>query len=554
MNNWRARLAIGLLIVGGGASAQTQAPTQKQEKTQAVDADWRYVIQPGDTLITLTEAWLTAPRSWRDLQKLNRVPDPLRLRPGATLRMPVAWLRREASVAEVVFVRGDVQRQRGEGKEALQRLTTGATLQGGDRIRTGAQSSASLRFADGSRLLVPPDSEVALEQLLVLGRGAIPAVRLDLTKGGADSRVRPNTQRVPMYEMRTPHVNLGVRGTEFRVQLAGGSSRMQVISGAVHADGLGPDVAAGQGLLAEGALRRVSPLLPAPDLSALPATVERLPLRLAWTASPAGAVAWRAQLFASADFDRLLLDARVTEPVATWAEARELPDGDYTLRLRGIDGGGQEGAAADAAVRLQARPEPPFIQSPAAGAVSYNGAMALAWSRNTAAPRVRLQIARDAGFKDLVLQPPPIDSASHEAKLPDGAYHWRIASVEAGGRSGPFGDAQTFEILPPPPAPPPAEPDLSGDQIKLRWRVDPGVVRYELEWARTEAFDGLDLQRIASDKPEVTLPKPSAGKYFLRARAFNAAGAPSPWGQTQMIEVPYPRWLWLLPLLAIPLL
>lgn len=541
MRTLRIWLAMGLLLASGLARSQGEA----------ADADWRYRIQPGDTLITLTDAWLAPPRTWRDLQKLNRVPDPLRLKPGSTLRMPVAWLKREASVAEAVFTRGQVTRQRGSANEAL---AAGATLHSGDRIRTSAQSSASLRFADGSRLLVPPDSDVTLEQLLVLGRGALPAVRIGVQQGGADSRVAPNAQRVPLYEIRTPHVNLGVRGTEFRVQMAGGATRMQVLSGAVHADGLGPDVVAGQGLLAEGKARSVAPLLPAPDLSGLAAVAERLPLRLSWTGGPTGALTWRAQLYARGDFDRLLLDDTVGEPTANWAEARDLPDGDYTLRVRAIDARGQEGLAADAPIRLQARPEPPFIQAPAAGAVSYTGGMALAWTRNTAAPNVRLQIARDAGFKDLVLQPAPIDGANHDVRLPDGVYHWRIASVEAGGRSGPFGDPQSFEIKPPPPAPPPAEPQVEGDQLKLRWRADPGVVRYELEWGRTDAFDGADVQRFNTDKAEVVLPKPSPGKYFLRARAFNAAGAPSPWGQTQMIEQPYPRWLWLLPLLLIPLL
>lgn len=544
MRPLRVWLTMGLLLVSGGLRAQTEA----------ADADWRYRIQPGDTLITLTDSWLAAPRTWRDLQKLNRVPDPLRLMPGATLRMPVAWLRREAGVAEAVFARGQVTRQRGGVTEAL---AAGATLQSGDRIRTGTQSSASLRFGDGSRLLVPPDSDVTLDQLLVLGRGALPAVRIGVQQGGADSRVTPNAQRVPLYEIRTPHVNLGVRGTEFRVQTAGAQSRMQVLSGAVHADGLGPDVAAGQGLLAEGAARSVGVLLAAPDLSASPRLAERLPLRLTWAASPAGAVAWRAQLYARGDFDKLLLDARVSEPAVAWAEGRELPDGDYTLRLRAIDGRGQEGAAADADIRLQARPEPPFIQAPAPAAVSYNGVVALAWTRNTAAPDVRLQVARDEKFTDIVLQPPPIAAASHEARLPDGVYHWRIAAVEASGRAGPFGDPQTFELRPPPPAPPPAEPDLSGDQLKLRWRADPGVVSYELAWSKTEAFDGGqagEVQRFTTDKPELTLPKPGWGTYFLRARGLNAAGVAGPWGQTQRIDVPYPRWFWLLPLLAIPLL
>ena len=541
MRPMRVWMALVGLLACGWLQAQTAAP----------DADWRYRIQPGDTLITLTDQWLAPPRTWRDLQKLNRVPDPLRLMPGSTLRMPVAWLRREAGVAEALFARGQVSRQRGTVTEAL---AAGATLQSGDRIRTGPQSSASLRFADGSRLLIPADSDVTLDQLLVLGRGAIPAVRIDVQQGGADSRVTPNAQRVPLYDVRTPHVNLGVRGTEFRVQTAGAQSRMQVLSGAVHADGLSADVAAGQGLLAQGGTRTVSPLLAAPDLATVPRGVERLPMRLAWTASPAGAVGWRAQLYPRGDLDRLLLDAHVTEPLVAWADARELPDGDYTLRVRAIDAQGQEGRAADVDLVLQARPEPPFIQAPGPGAVSYTGSIALAWTRNTAAPDVRLQIARDPGFKDLVLQPPPIAAAGFEARLPDGRYHWRIAAVEPSGRAGPFGDAQAFELQPPPPAPPPAEPEVSGDQLKLRWRADPGVARYELEWSTTAAFDGAAVQRFSVDKAEAVLPKPSPGTYYLRARAVNAAGAAGPWGQTQMIEQPYPRWLWLLPLLAIPLL
>lgn len=544
MNGPRVWLAWILLAAAGATVAQPQG----------ADADWRYRIQPGDTLITLTEDWLAPPRTWRDLQKLNRVPDPLRLMPGSTLRMPVAWLRREASVAEAVFARGQVTRLRGSASEAV---AAGATLQSGDRIKTGAQSSASLRFADGSRLLIPPDSDVTLEQLLVLGRGAIPAVRIGVQQGGADNRVAPNAQRVPLYEVRTPHVNLGVRGTEFRVQTAGGQSRMQVLSGAVHADGLGADVVrAGQGLLADGPWLGVTPLLPAPDLSGLAPVAERLPLHLAWVGGLPGAVTWRVQLYPRGDFDRLLLDGVVAEPAATWPEARDLADGDYTLRVRAIDTRGQEGAAADAAVRLQARPEPPFIEGPPPNAVIYSAdSTALVnWTRNTAAPRARLQVAHDAAFRDVVLDTPPIDGNGWKLGLPYGEYHWRVASVEAEGRSGPFSDPQRFFLVPPPPAPPPAEPDLSGDQLKLRLRADAGLVRYELEWAKTEAFDGADVQRLATDKPELAMAKPAWGRYFLRARDFNAAGIPGSWGQTQMIEVPYPRWLWLLPLLAIPLL
>lgn len=516
--------------------------------------DWRYRVQEGDTLLSLSEDWLDPRYGWRDLQRLNRVSDPQRLMPGSTLRMPLTWLRRQASVAQAVFVRGDAVRLRGSGTEAI---ATGAILQSGDRIRTGDQASVSLRLADGSRLLVPPQSEVALQELLVLGRGALPSARIGVSRGEVDQRVAPNAQRVPLYEVRTPHVNLGVRGTEFRVQAETGISRLMVLSGAVHADGVERDVSVGQGLVAAQGSRRVVELLPAPELSELAVRSDRLPLKLSWPASPAGAVAWRVQLLGVGGPDQLLLDARVDHPDVSWPQARELADGGYVLRVRGVDAQGLEGLASERELQLLARPEPPFVREPSADAVVYGDTVALGWTLNTEAPRVRLQVARDAEFQDLVLQPGPLDSAglelTRDALGGNGAYFWRIAAVTGEGRAGPFGDAQRFELRPPPPSPPAAEPQTSGDQLLLRWRADPGVVRYELEWSSAQRFDTGDVQRFSTERPQLAIPRPAPGNYFLRARAFNSAGAASPWGQVQKIEQPYPSWLWLLPLLLVPL-
>jgi hypothetical protein len=88
---------------------------------------------------------------------------------------------------------------------------------------------------------------------------------------------------------------------------------------------------------------------------------------ISWPAGPVGAQAWRAQLFAAGDPQALLLDSRVDQPPLRWPEARDLPDGDYLLRLRAIDALGLEGQAAERPLRLEARPEPPFISRPAAG-------------------------------------------------------------------------------------------------------------------------------------------------------------------------------------------
>ncbi|MDT9000737.1 FecR domain-containing protein [Paucibacter sp. APW11] len=544
-----AAIALSLQVPGWAATA-ARAPA-----TPPSDSDWIYRIQPGDTLIALTAAYLQPGHHWRELQRLNKVANPLRLPPGGALRMPLAWLAREAAVAEVFFVKGQVLLRR-EGA-AEQPLQMGMSLRSGDALQSASQSSASLRFADGSRLLIPPDTVLTLEQLLVYGRSAIPAVQLRLQRGGADSQVRPNPGRLPLYEVRTPSANLGVRGTEFRVQVADAAhTRMEVLQGAVGASAgkAQPElrVAAGQGLLAQpGQALHASPLPAAPSTAGLPALLERVPLRLAW-AGQAGASAWRAQVFAHHDVDRLLLDSLSPEPQVRWDE---LPDGDYTLRLRAVDAQGLEGLASDHDFRLKARPEPPLVQAPAAQARLYGERVELRWTQNTAARAYRLQLAQDVGFTQLQQDLPALSGASHTLSLPPGRYHWRLAALAAdagvfGGEQGPFGDAQQFELRPLPPAPPPAEPQLDGDHLQLRWGAQAGVARYELQLADDERFT-LGLQTLNTEQAAISLPRPAHGRHYLRLRGFDADGQAGPWGQVQLIEVPWPRWPWLLPLLLL---
>ncbi len=544
-----AALAFGLLapaaapVLARGSAQPISAPVE-------ADSDWHYSIQPGDTLIGLTERYLQPGRHWRDLQRLNRVADPLRLPPGGVLRMPLAWLSREASVAQTVFVQGQVTLKR--SGQAEQRLAAGQELRSGDRLRSAAQSSATLRFVDGSRLLIPPPSDLSLEQLLVYGRSAIPSVQLRLHEGGADSQVTPTGGRVPHYEIRTPHVNLGVRGTEFRVHLQAESARMEVLEGRVAADSSGHAslaVPAGMGMVAEGRSKpQAAPLLSAPALPAELTMVERLPLRLRWAAHP-GERAYRAQLFAEGDFSRLLLDHRGSEPELSWEELP--PDGRYRLRLRAIDALGLEGQSSDRVLQIQARPEPPFSQAPMADARLYGEQLEFRWTRSSAAQAYRLQVARDAEFRELQLDQTGIADISHSVRLPHGRYHWRLASLQGEAR-GPFGDGQAFELRPLPPSPEPAEAEVAGEQLNLRWRAAAGVTRYELQWAQDVAFS-QGLQNFSSETPGLSLPRPGPGRYFLRVRGLDELGQPGPYGQVQEIDVPYSRWLWLLPLLLLGL-
>lgn len=523
----------------------------------ADDAMWQYRIRPGDTLIDLTEAYLADGTSWRALQKINKVADPLKLPPGGILRMPVRLLRREIAVAQVLFAQGEVTVARpGSGQTAaptvIQAVTAGTELRGGDVLRTGERGSLTLRFVDGSRLLIAPRSEVALEQLLVHGRAAIPTMQLRLNGGSADSRVVPRPDRAPNYELRTPNLNLGVRGTEFRVQVDAQGTRAQVLEGKVAAGPLALAAGFGAAAATPGAPQQAR-LLPPPATGAIAGGLfERIPLRLTWPALQ-GAVAYRAQVFAAdGDFERLWLDGRSERPEIGFDALQDMPDGRYVLRLRALDRLGLEGMAADAPFTLKARPEPPFVQAPAPAAAVYGDSAALAWTRPVGATGYRVQIAAadDERFARPLLERADLAATGIAAALPPGRYRWRVATIAStavGPDQGPFGDAQTFELRPVPPSPALAPPAIDGKTLQFRWAAAPGAARYEAQWASDAEFRQL-LAEPRSDEPALALERPAAGVYYLRVRSVDAHGHAGAYGAAQQVEIPRPWWPWLVPL------
>uniref|UniRef100_UPI0037CC0D25 LysM peptidoglycan-binding domain-containing protein n=1 Tax=Roseateles sp. TaxID=1971397 RepID=UPI0037CC0D25 len=80
--------AFRLLALVAGIGSASVSLSQAQTDVQ----DWQYRVQAGDTLLSLSDSLLEPEHGWRDLMRHNRIADPQRLRPGSTLRMPIAWL------------------------------------------------------------------------------------------------------------------------------------------------------------------------------------------------------------------------------------------------------------------------------------------------------------------------------------------------------------------------------------------------------------------------------------------------------------------------------
>jgi hypothetical protein len=514
-----------------------------------------YRIEPGDTFIGVTARLLRPGTGWRELQRANPRMDPLRLPPGGTLHIPSHLLQETAELAEVLHAHGSVTLARPGATAAP--LAGGERLRRGDQVRTGEQSSATLRFADGARVLLRPQSSLVIDKTVRLGPGGPVHSMLGLDTGAADAQVPPQATppRQPRFHIRTPVANLGVRGTEFRTSTDGRQTRLEVLEGAVALRNTGASkattgrpVAAGFGATAApGATTAPEALLPPPDLAATPTRIERLPLTFGWAALP-GASGYRAQVFdAAGSAERLRLDGLFTAAGARWAD--DLADGAYELRVRAVAASGLEGRDARLGFTLKARPEPPLLSAPAADARVGADRIDFAWARHPQAARYRLQVADDAGFSAPRIDRDDLTTTTATVELPVGTHHWRLASIRADGDTGPWGDAQQVTRVELPPAPAPEPPQAEADGVRLRWGAGKPGTRYQVQVSRDAAFAGL-LHDAEVDTPAWLLPSPEPGLYRVRVRAIDAEGFRGPFGAPQEVEVPRSPW-WLL--LGLPL-
>lgn len=504
---------------------------------------WTYRVAKGDSLYSVARTYLAPNVSWQKLQRFNGVADPRRLAPGRELRLPVAWLRAEATVATVAFVRGQARR---DSDAAV--LKVGDTLKPGDLLVTDADASVTLQLADASRVLVAGGSRVRMESLLTFGRSGVISSRLGLEKGETESRVNPAGVRGTRYDVRTPALTLGVRGTEFRVRVDDSTTTTEVTEGRVAAQrskSAERPIAAGFGLVAAATGSVTAPLaLPdAPGLTTLPTLYERVPLGFSWPPLE-GAVAYRAQVFVDDSFNQRLLDGVFERPAAQWAD---LPDGRYVLQVRARNAQGLEGRGARMLFTLKARPEPPFTSAPRDEGRAYGEQVQFKWTTVAAAQRYRLQVASESRFQaPLLVDRSDLEATELGVALPPGRYHWRLASIAKDQDQGPFSDAASFELRETPPPPAVDKPKAEGDKLVFRWRARSGDDAYDVQVARDPAFKELLLER-RENLPELLLDTPKAGTYYLRVRTIESDGFLGPYGAAQQFDVPRSLWWWLAP-------
>lgn len=441
-------VACALALVPAARDAEAREPAPRASRpAESVT----YVTRAGDSLYDIAVRYLREPADWTTLARVNRIGEPRRLRPGTVLRVPVALMRQEALSATVIAANGPAQHAFRGGP--LLPLGVGDTLVEGDRVQTGHDGFTTLELADGSHLVLPPDTSLDLATLRkTVLTGATDRI-VNLHRGEVNTEITHATKKDDRFQIRSPSVVAGVRGTQFRVSFNGasGATAVEVLDGAV-----GVDAAAAQGRSGAYAPAPGTPLAASEQLVAarhgsvtLPGEPAGSPVALldapelengskvqddadvAFDIAPVpGARGYRVQIGRDAGLFDMIRDVRSETPHVS---VGALEDGTYFVRISAIGERGLEGMPAAYAFERRK-----LALGASAGAIAGSRDFAFRWfvERGAQSTRFRFVLAANPDLRSPLVDRP--DLAGGEAvvrDLPKGVYYWTVIAEQfEGGR------------------------------------------------------------------------------------------------------------------------
>lgn len=125
------------------------------------------------------------------------------------------------AVARVIISLGTVEAIATDG--TVRDLERGDPIYEGDTVRSGARARAQLRFTDGARMSIRPDSEISVDDYEFQESAPPQRARsaLSLRRGGfrtATGRIADRNRSA--YRVSTPFAVIGVRGTDWSAAIA----------------------------------------------------------------------------------------------------------------------------------------------------------------------------------------------------------------------------------------------------------------------------------------------------------------------------------------------
>ena len=414
---------IALCAVTGHPALAAPVPAAPEPETVV------YEMKHGDNLYTLARHYFTAMDSIRQVQRINHIANVHRVPVATRLRIPLTVLRAEPLKARILSVRGTVSAT--QGGRAVP-VSNGADLAPQTLIETGADGLITLELPNGSRTSLPTHTRMRITQLrrFLLTN----SIDSDFTveTGKAETSAThlgpsgPGGTGGGLFRIRTPRAVAAVRGTQFRVGLAGDASLAEVLEGTVAAGAMGAEpepIGKGYGAVVSDKGLTKEALLPAPVLTA-PGKVQVDPLvRLTYGAA-AGAKAYHLQIAKDASFTEVIADRQAVEPVF---ELADIPDGGLFVRASAIAASGLEGEVQTYAMRRR-------LTGLAASASADADRMTFKWGGSGSGRRLyRFQLASDMTGGLFLIDEPGLQSEGITlGALGPGTYFWRVGVQQFG--------------------------------------------------------------------------------------------------------------------------
>jgi hypothetical protein len=511
-------------------------------------ADWVYSVVDGDNLWDFSKKYLDSVMRFEQLRKLNNIKNPKRLQPGSWLRVPMKWIRSSAVPVRVDRAVGRVKITRTNGAVDIA-IKPGALIHLGDTLKTGPESSVAVVFADGSALTLYSDAEMRFDHLNAYGKTGMVDSRLHLGRGRLQTRIKPSTGPGSRFEIHTPSAITAVRGTAYRAAISpeGDASRFEVLEGDVVVTGADEQalVSAGFGTRVSLGEAPVKPrkLLPPPQLSPVPEPIRALDWQLGWQAIE-GADRYRVEISENRQLDVLLWEKLISE---SHVKLPDLIDGDYWVRVRGVDSDRLEGRSVVQKLILDRHPQPPQSSSPADGAMLRHDEIVLKWEASIDAHGYLLEVANDQAFQDSVIKRQVGDLVQFtltEISEP-GRYYWRVSAISKSGELGVAGDIRSWQLRPEL-VPPNVTISEAEEHVSARWELLKPDQRYHVQLAHDPEFSELEIDRIVS-KNEISFNLIYSQLRYLRVSTVDADNYHGPWSDVHKIDPLLGIGIWVAP-------
>ena len=408
-----------------------------------------YTVQRQDKLIVLSSTLLNDSKAWTAVAKFNGLKNPNRIYVGQKLKVPLRYLKTQASGGQVVSASGDVSM-------GGQSVLPGTPIKEGSQFKIGVNSTAVLELGDGSRIKLLPNTvaevitnrDYALRDASQSGSTNWFSGLMRLTGGALEAVAAKKANRATALQIQTPTSTLGVRGTEFRVAVddpATQSARTEVLEGLVRADNpaqaAGADLPMGTGAVVKRQEKviKVVNLLPAPDLTGTASDVFQPLASLVLPAGP-GVFNYRVMIAKDDKFDIIVRDLKV--PVGTPANLSGLGNGDFYAQVRGIDGIGLEGFNSVKLISIQEalanEPWQPGIDQ----MIRINlvgGKTVMTWAKapneKPSGMRFAAVVGSDATLKDALVSPESTEHRLDLGVLKPGNYFMRLRYTPVGAKT-----------------------------------------------------------------------------------------------------------------------